>query len=257
MFALQTARTGLVALALGTAAMAAPGLAQSAPEAPMTGPQGGQHMMGMMMGRLSVTAEGSARIAPDMATISLGVTTQAETAAQALTQNSAAQQAVIDKLKAEGVAESDIQTSGLNLSPVQAYPEGQAPVVTGYQVSNIVTVQMRDLDKLGTLLDALVAEGANQVQGISFGREDTQSAEDEARVDAIAEARRRAEVMAQAAGVKVGPIVSISEGAAGPGPMPMMMRAQAASGAPVEAGELTVTAQVNVIFSLLPETPAN
>ncbi|MDM7256108.1 MAG: SIMPL domain-containing protein [Paracoccus sp. (in: a-proteobacteria)] len=247
MFALRTARTGLVALALGSAALVASAQAQD-----------GAQMERVMEGRLSVTAEGSARTAPDMATISLGVTTQAETAAQALADNSTSQRAVIDKLKAEGVEAKDIQTSGLNLSPVQSYSDGKPPVVTGYQVSNVVTVQMRDLDRLGGLLDALVAAGANQVQGISFGRDDAQAAEDEARVDAIAEARRRAEVMAQAAGVRLGPILSISEGTASYGPAPVMMRAEASmGGTPVEQGELTVTAQVNVVFGLLPEAPQN
>lgn len=188
---------------------------------------------------LGVQGEARAYIAPDLATVSLGVTTQAETAAQA-------------------IAAEDLQTRGLNLSPLQDYSrEGQPPRITGYQAQNIVTARVRDIAQLGTMLDALVEAGATDVQGISFSREDASAAEDQARTDAVAEARRRAEVMALAAGMQLGPLRSLSDASRIDSPRPMgMMAARASADAqstPIEAGQLTITATVEAIWTLLPE----
>lgn len=207
---------------------------------------------------LGVQGEARAYIAPDLATVSLGVTTQAETAAQAMSDNAARQGAIIEALRAQGIAAEDLQTRGLNLSPLQDYSrEGQPPRITGYQAQNIVTARVRDIAQLGTMLDALVEAGATDVQGISFSREDASAAEDQARTDAVAEARRRAEVMALAAGMQLGPLRSLSDASRIDSPRPMgMMAARASADAqstPIEAGQLTITATVEAIWTLLPE----
>ena len=204
--------------------------------------------------KLTVTGEGRASAQPDMAQITLGVSTQAATAAEAMTQNASRQQAVIDALKAEGVEARDIQTSGLNLSPRMDYPEGQAPKLVGYAAQNTVSLRIRDLAGLGAVLDKLVATGANEINGISFAREDMAAAQDEARAAAIQDARRKAELMAEAAGMRLGTLRALSDAPVVEGPRPMMaMRAEAkADATPIEAGELTVAAQVSAVFELLP-----
>ncbi|KJZ31824.1 hypothetical protein TW83_06675, partial [Paracoccus sp. S4493] len=168
-----------------TALMAAPALA-----APMAcGPAGPS--------RLTVTGEGQSRIAPDMATVQLGVTTQADSAAAAMEQNSTQQSAVIEALTGAGIDEAQIQTSGLNLNPLMQYGENQAPTVTGYQATNTVAVRVSDLARLGEVLDAIVTAGANEINGITFSREDGAEAQDQARRDAVADARRKAELLAE------------------------------------------------------------
>ncbi|MDF3855098.1 SIMPL domain-containing protein [Paracoccus sp. P2] len=239
---------------------AGPLIAQTAPaDAPPPPPaQMGHHAMkhAAPFARLSVTGTGHATVQPDMATITLGVSTRAATAAEAMTQNAEAQAKVIETLKAEGIEARDIQTSGLNLSPVMDYSDqGQPPKLTGYGAQNSVTVRVRDIAGLGAVLDKLVASGANEISGIAFSREDMTEAEDQARTEAVAEARRRAEVMAEAAGMRLGRLISLSEAPTGGGPRPMMaMRAQAAEAAdtPIEAGELAVRADVTAVFAMRP-----
>jgi|GEM_PF-152653 len=215
--------------------------------------------MGMGMGgqgpTINVQGEGRASVAPDLATVSLGVTTQAPTAAQAMADNAARQTAVIEALRAQGIAPADLQTQGLSLSPMQDYSrEGQPPVITGYQAQNIVTARVRDLARLGPLLDTMVTAGATDVQGISFSREDAAATEDRARTGAVAEARRRAEVIAEAAGMELGPLVSLTDTSFSDGPRPLAMMARAAdaeASTPVQTGELTLTAQVTGVWSLI------
>lgn len=211
-------------------------------------------------GRLTVAGQGEVRVAPDMAMISLGVTTQAPTAAQAMADNAAQAAKVIEAVKAGAdgqgaVADEDIQTSGLNLSAVTVYEEGKAPRVTGYQAQNIVTLRLKELDQVGALLDRVVSSGANEVQGISFGRLDDQDARDEARTKAVAEARRRAEVLASAAGVTLGPVMAIRETDGYSPPAPIAQRARAmdmAAGAvpPVQTGQLSMTSAVEMELAL-------
>lgn len=214
--------------------------------------------MGMGKGKapiINVQGEGRASVAPDLATVSLGVTTQAPTAAQAMADNAARQTAVIEALRAQGIAPADLQTQGLSLSPMQDFSrQGQPPVITGYQAQNIVTARVRDLARLGPLLDTMVTAGATDVQGISFSREDAAATEDRARTEAVAEARRRAEVIAGAAGMELGPLVSLTDTSMSEGPRPMAMMARAAdaeASTPVETGELTLTAQVTGVWSLV------
>ncbi|MDN3712089.1 SIMPL domain-containing protein [Paracoccus cavernae] len=248
---------GITALALGAAAL--PALAQT-PPVPADAPQP-PHQMGHdkkahpAMARLTVTAEGESAAQPDLATISLGVSVQAETAAAAMAENATRQQTVIDKLKAEGIEARDIQTSGLSLSPVQNYSQdGKPPVITGYMAQNMVTLRVRDLARLGPVLDMLVEAGANEINGINFTREDTTEAEDAARTNAVAAAHHKAEVMAEAAGMKLGRLIALSDGAVSNGPRPMMMAtANDAKGraTPIEAGELSISASVSATYALI------
>lgn len=201
---------------------------------------------------LSVTGEGSVNVAPDMATISLGVTVNGDTAKAALDANSAALSAVVEKLKAAGIDAKDIQTTGLSINPMFDFSaSGNPQRVLGYNASNMVTVRVRAIDTVGAILDASVTDGANTLNGISFGLTDPVPATDEARVAAVADARRRAELLATAAGVALGPIVSISE-SQGFAPSPMMAGAafDRAAAVPIAAGEMSVAASVNVTFRI-------
>ncbi len=120
--------------------------------------------------QISVTGEGRVDVAPDMATVSLGVTTQGATAAEAMAANSAAVQAVLDRLTAAGIAARDVQTTGLSLNPLWSnYDSGQQQKIEGYAAANMVTVRVRALDGLGGVLDAAVSDGANTLNGLSFG----------------------------------------------------------------------------------------
>lgn len=205
--------------------------------------------------KLTVTGTAQATAQPDLAIVTLGVSTEAETAAAAMSENSTRQQAVIDALKAEGVEARDIQTSGLNLSPKMDYRNNQPPKMVGYSASNTVTVRVRDIAGLGKVLDKLVATGANEISGISFTREHMTEAEDSARGDAIKDAQRRAELMAEAAGLKLGRLRALSDGHVQDAPRPMMaMRADAApAGAvPIAAGEIEISSSVTAVFDLLP-----
>ncbi|MTH64659.1 SIMPL domain-containing protein [Paracoccus shanxieyensis] len=250
-------RTRSIALAATLAALAAtPVLAQApAPNDPPPPPAGHQEHRPMPHhAKLTVTGQGMSSAQPDLAQITVGVSTEATTAAEAMSQNATRQSAVIEALKAEGIEARDIQTSGLNLSPKMQYPDGQAPQLVGYTAQNTVNIRVRDLAGLGTVLDKLVATGANEINGISFSREDMNEAQDQARAEAVKDARRRAELMAEAAGMRLGELRSLSDSPVVEGPRPMMaMRAEAkADATPIEAGELSVSAQVTAIYDMLP-----
>lgn len=247
----NAARLGAVA---GLAAMTAfPVLADP------SGRDGGRDPMCRMQGkpaRLEVTGQGRAQVAPDMATITLGVTTQAETAAAAMSENSTRQNAVIEAVRGHGIESADIQTTGLSLSPMMDYSQnGQAPRVTGYQAQNLITVRVTDLANLGAVLDGIVGAGANEMQGLVFGREDSQQAQDDARIAAVQDASHRAGVLAAAAGLQLGPVLSMSEGGVATPPRPMMraMAAEADSSVPVEAGSVAMESTVLMSFALLSE----
>lgn len=206
---------------------------------------------------LEVMASADVTAAPDVATISSGVVSHAGTAAAALASNAEAMNKVFAALKALGIPAADIQTSGLSINPQYAYKENEAPTVTGYQASNNVNIRLVKLDTVGSVIDALVKEGANQINGPTFGIDKPDPLLDNARREAITKARARAELMATAAGLKVGRIVSISESGAQAiqPPMPMMRMSMAAAQAaptPVAAGQLTLTAGVTVVYELVP-----
>ncbi len=203
---------------------------------------------------LDVTAEGRALRTPDIATIRAGVVTQATTAAAALADNARRMAAVNAALRRAGIAARDLQTASIQLQPQYRYGENQPPVITGYQASNQLGVRFRDVSRAGAILDALVAQGANQIEGPNLSVDAVDAAEDEARTDAIRRARARADLYARAAGLKVERVLSIVEGNAPPAPpMPMVRQMSAdaaASETQVSAGEQAITANVTVRFLL-------
>ena len=204
---------------------------------------------------LSVTGEGEARAAPDLAIVTIGVQTDGATAAEALSQNTAAMNATIAKLKSLDVESRDIQTAGLSVNPRYNYERDRnEPEVIGFRASNSVRVRLRDLDKAGAVIDEAVSSGANSLGGISFTFAEPKPLYDAARRDAVADAKARAELLADAAGVRLGPILKIQDGyVATPRPRPMManMRMEAAdSSVPLEAGESTISAQVTLIYAI-------
>lgn len=205
--------------------------------------------------RLDVVATGEVTRVPDVARISAGVATQAPTAAAALAQNSQAMTRVIAALKRAGVADRDIRTNMVNLSPNYRYAENQPPVVTGYGASNQVTIRFRDVARAGTILDALVREGANQISGPSLEIDKPEGALDEARVKALQSARARADLYARAAGMRVARVLLISESGANyqpPQPPIYAQRAMAADAAEtkIAPGEQAVQVQLSVTFEL-------
>ena len=177
---------------------------------------------------LSVSASGEASRAPDVATLSAGVVTQAADANAAMRENAAQMTRVLAAIRKAGVAERDEQTSGINLHPTYRHVDNEEPRITGYSASNTVTLKVRDIARLGEVLDALVASGANNVNGPSFGIDQPDAVYDEARRKALEQGRRRADMYAEALGLEVRRIVSISEGGRLQAPQPMFaMRAMA------------------------------
>lgn len=202
---------------------------------------------------LDVVAEGRSTRVPDLATIRAGVVTQGTTAQAALSENATRMDRVIAALKRAGVADRNLQTATIQLNPQYRYGENVPPAITGYQATNTVSVRFRDVAKSGAILDALVREGANQIDGPNLAVEAMDTAMDEARTDAIRRARARAELYAKAAGLRVERILVIAEGATAlpPQPMPqMMMRAEMAKDSQVLPGEQEINATVTVRFLL-------
>jgi len=201
---------------------------------------------------VSVTGEASISVPPDLAQIDSGVTTEAKTAREASEANNKAMAGVLQALKNSGLAEKDIQTSRLSLSP-QSVPgrNPNAPFqITGYRASNRVTVTIRDITKVADTIDVLVGAGANEISGISFAVSKASKLLDDARAEAMADARRKAEIYAKAANITLGAPVSISEETA-PGPVPYRKMAGAmAASAPVALGEETLRVSVSVSYEL-------
>lgn len=207
--------------------------------------------------RVIVSGQGESSIRPDMAVLTLGVTREAPTAREALDANNDAMAAVIAAMKAEGVAERDLQTSNFSINPVYVYPKpeepSQAPRITGYQVMNSLSVRVRDIAKIGPVLDKAVTLGVNQGGGISFTNDDPSKALTEARTRAVKDAMAKAKTLAEAAGVGLGKIIEITEQSMMPQPMPFAMKARdavEAQSVPVEAGENAYRVDVNVTFEL-------
>ncbi|NJM83946.1 MAG: SIMPL domain-containing protein [Tabrizicola sp.] len=198
--------------------------------------------------RVSVTGEGVTEVAPDLAVLSIAVTTQGDTAAAALAANNDAVAAVLARLQETGIEPRDMQTSNLSLNPNWTGYDSSTPTISGYVAANMVTVRVRALDRLGEILDVAVRDGANTLNGLTFGLADPRPAMDEARKAAVADARLRAEVLAAAAGVKLGKITSIVE-TTGSGSTEPMFRAEA-SAVPVASGELAVTAHVTIVYEI-------
>ncbi len=233
----------LAALALGALLMgaAAPALAQTDGDAAFKATT------------FSLSAYGETRVAPDMATINLGVQTDALTAAEALKANGARMNQVMAALKKAGIAERDIQTSNLNLNAQYAYEQNQPPKLTGYQASNQVTITVRDLTKLGAAVDATVGAGANTVNGVSFGLADPRAAEDAARLEAVKALQAKAELYGRATGYKAVRLVNLSEGGGytpAPPPVPMfaMAKREMSDATSISAGELKVRVDVSAVY---------
>jgi uncharacterized protein YggE len=200
---------------------------------------------------ITVTGQATVHVVPDLATISLGVTTNGDTAAEAMDANTAALSAVIERLKAAGIADRDLQTSNLSLNPNWVSNSmGTGSEIKGYIAANMLTVRVRAMDTTGTVLDAAIADGANTLNALTFGLQDQRPQEDEARKQAVADALARARLLTEAAGVTLGPILSISEsGGMEPFPQPMYRMAEQ-SAVPVAGGEVGVSAAVTIVFQI-------
>ena len=201
----------------------------------------------------AVTVMGAATAAarPDTAEVTAGVVAQAPTAAQALANNSAAMEQVLRTVAGLGIADRDVQTTGIAVTPQRAQPQPgrqQPPDIVGYEVSNQVRIRIRDLGILGRLLDALVAQGANTLHGIAFSIADPAPLLQQARARAIADARQKAEAYAGAAGVKLGRVLFIRD--ATPGPPRPMPRVMAAAAMPVAPGEQELEVSVSVTYAI-------
>ena len=206
---------------------------------------------------ITVSGTGMASGAPDEAQVSAGVIAQATTAEAALDANTAAMQRVFDALRAAGVEGRNVQTSNFSVSPqYEPYREGniEPMQIIAYQVSNQVTVVLEDVTQVGETLDALVRSGANQLYWISFSISNPKPLEEEARVEAVQDAAAKAQTLAQAAGVTLGPVISINEGGGGyQPPMPYMMRDMAMSAAappPVAVGESSLSVSVSITYGI-------
>jgi uncharacterized protein len=225
-----------VAIALAGGLLAVPALAEDAPPA------------------ISVTGEASISVPPDLAEINAGVSTEAKTAREASEANNAAMGKVLLALKGAGIEEKDFQTSRLSLQPQYAPNRSGPAAVTGYRATNHVTIKLRDVTKVASMIDLVTAAGANELGGINFMVSSASKLLDEAREQAIADARRKAEIYAKAAGVTLGAPVSISEeGSQAPPQFRRMAAGMAAAATPVATGEETLRVAVSVSWAIKPQ----
>lgn len=213
-------------------------------------------------GIISIEGRGEVVVAPDTAFVTSGVTTQGATAKEALDANTAAMTELIQTLKDSGIEARDIQTSGFSVNPNYVYSDARdangyqlPPKINGYQVFNTVNVRVRQLDTLGAVLDKAVTVGSNTINGVSFSVSDTSEILNEARKQAFADARKKAELYAETAGVDLGQLRGISESTSMGGPIPyaaadLAYARAAAAPVPVEGGELTYTINVSVSWAL-------
>ena len=203
---------------------------------------------------ISVTGEAAVSAPPDMAQIDGGVTSEAKTAREASDANNTAMGKVLLALKGAGIEEKDVQTSRLSLQPQIGSKSAGPSVIVGYRASNRVTIRLREVTKVAGVIDTLVGAGANDIGGINFTVSNASKLLDEAREQALADARRKAEIYAKAAGVALGAPLSISEESS-PGPTPFRARVAAgmAVSAPVAQGEETLSVTVNVSWAIKPK----
>ena len=226
-------RTALATVALAGAVLTAPALAQVIPPA-----------------AISVTGEATVSVPPDLAEIDGGVTSEAKTAREASEANNAAMGKVLQALKGAGLEDKDIRTSRLSLQPQSAPNRSGPSAIAGYRASNRVTIRVRDVTKVAGVIDTLVGAGANEIGGINFVVSQASKLLDEARERAVADARRKAEIYAKAAGVTLGAPLSISEeGNSAPVPYRRMAAGMAAS-APVAQGEETLAVTLSVSWAI-------
>lgn len=201
---------------------------------------------------ITVTGQGSIAVAPDTAVIRIGVSSQGKNAREASAANAKQMNAVLNAVKQSGIAERDIQTSRLSLQPQYDAKNGSNRLL-GFQVTNQITVRIHDIDKLPAILDKAISAGANEMSGIEFVVSGKSKLLDKARTDAMADAHRKAELYAKAAGASLGQVVSITEEGSVPPPHPFQaMRATAAGGVPVAPGEQMLRATITVSYDLKP-----
>jgi uncharacterized protein YggE len=202
---------------------------------------------------VTVTGEGKIKARPNIATVDVAVVTDASTAADALQANSESMRKLLETLKAFGIDERDIQTVRLNVSPRYSHPKEGEPQLLGYTASHELSVRVRNLGELGKVVDQLVVSGANRVSGVTFGYDNPQELLDQARVKAMEDARRKAELYAKAAGVSLGRVKVISEVQVTP---PQLYRMELAAGAkvgdgvPFALGEQEFTAHITVVYAI-------
>src|SRR5690606_13903742 len=210
---------------------------------------------------IRVSGEGEASIAPDMAILTFSVVRNSQTAEVAVSDNSTAMAAVMAALKAQGIADRDLQTSNFAIQPQYRHNEPkdgvvEPPTITGYEVTNTLTVKVRDLPKLGAILDRSVKLGVNQGGQIIFTNDDPEAAMTEARKNAVEKAIAKARTLTETVGVGLGRVIEISEGAGPRPPQPMyrmaMARDSAAESVPLASGENTYSVTVNITFVLEP-----
>lgn len=211
------------------------------------------------MATITLSGSGELKLAPDAAVVSIGVSSEAKTAKDALAANTRAVTGIVEQVKAAGIEPKNLRTAQFSINPVHATRKRadgrEVTEVVGYQVANLVAVRVAPIEKLGGLLDQVVQQGANQINGLDFVVDGADRKLDEARAAAIADARRKAEIYATGAGVKLGRVLSIAEGGAQPMPVFKATRAMAAEMAaapvPVEAGTETLSTQVSVTWELV------
>ncbi|HEY7774944.1 MAG TPA: SIMPL domain-containing protein [Kineobactrum sp.] len=209
--------------------------------------------------QIRVVGEGTATLAADLALVGLTVTREADTAGEALAANSAAMQEVLLAMREEGIAERDLQTAQFSIQPRYQHsprtPSGEQepPQIVGYSVSNSLSVRVRNISRVGAILDRSVALGVNEGGNIVFGNDDPSAALAQARAAAVTDALTRAKTLTAAAGVKVGRILEISEQSSQPRPMPMAraeMMMSAADAVPIASGENSYQVRVNIILAI-------
>jgi uncharacterized protein YggE len=202
---------------------------------------------------ISLSASGAVKTTPDKVDISTGVTTEANTARDALDKNTSVMAKVIEALKGEGVGPKDIQTTNFSVNPVyQHTTDGKLPVIVAYRVTNQVRITLHDTGKLGAILDKVVSLGANQIDSIEFGVEEPEALKDEARKLALKNVTDNAKLYAEAAGLQLGPILSISEEESSYQPRfaPAATRTEMAKAVPIEAGTASVEVRVRVTWEI-------
>lgn len=226
-------KASLTAAALFAAALAAPMAAQEPAR------------------QITVTGEARTKAAPDMAVITLGVSRRDEEASAAMAEVSRSMAAVADRLREAGIAPEDMQTQDISLHPVwsQRSSSGGVQEVTGFAASNTLTVRVRDLPGLGTVMDQVLAAGANEFRGLRFSVAEPEALQDSLRGQAVEDAIRKARQLAEAAGMRLGPALSISDTGGG-APQPMMMEMARSGTMPVEAGSLSFSHSVTVVFEM-------
>ncbi len=203
-----------------------------------------------------IAGEGKVTAVPDIATISIGVTTEKASVTDAQKENTSKMNAVIAKLKEFGIADEDLKTTNYTIYPLYDYPNGRQ-VQRGFQVSQTVEAKIRDLDKIGEILATAGGLGANQVSGVNFTIDEPEEIRQEARLEALANARQKAEALAEAAGVRLGKIVGFSESVSGYQPPIYFAKqgdmAQEGAAAPsIETGSQEVVVNVSVTYEILP-----